>query len=178
MSDPTTAAAPSAASGLLESTDIQRILPHRYPFLLVGWFWFIGTLVPVIGLVRAGEQSMADRYSYIPSIGLVCALVWGAASLLRPVMLRAATAVGVGVAVAAAALACALLTRHQVGYWKNDEALFQHALRVTTGNYLAHVNLGSVRDGLQRTAGALPWPVARRVCRACCPTDDGASRAS
>ncbi|HEY5911816.1 MAG TPA: tetratricopeptide repeat protein [Verrucomicrobiae bacterium] len=122
----------------------------RYPFLLVGWFWFIGTLVPVIGLVRAGEQSMADRYSYIPSIGLVCALVWSAASLLRPVMLRAATTVGVGVAVAAAAIGCALLTRHQVGYWKNDEALFQHALRVTTGNYLAHVNLGSVRDGQGR----------------------------
>ncbi len=138
----------------------------RYPYLLVGWLWFAGTLVPVIGLVPAGEQSMADRYSYIPSIGLVWLLVWGVAELLKtgrassgtlpggsPGVKSSIGAAGLGWtrllgfgAAVALAVACAVLTRQQVSYWKDDETLFGHALKVTANNYLAHNNLGTARD--------------------------------
>ncbi len=115
----------------------------REPWLLVGWFWFVGMLLPVIGLVPAGEQSMADRYSYLPCIGLLCLIVWGATELVRPGRWR--------VPVFTALLGClavsgALLTHRQVAFWRNDEALFAHAFDVTKDNYLAHNNLGSARD--------------------------------
>ncbi len=135
---------------------------NRYPYFLVGWLWFVGTLVPVIGLVPAGEQSMADRYSYIPSIGLTWLLVWAAGELTG----RAATAKPPGPAKAPAAasgwcsastvcgialaavlaIACMVSTRRQVGYWRDDLSLFAHALQVTKDNYLAHNNLGTTWD--------------------------------
>lgn len=112
---------------------------RQRPFLLVGWFWFMGSLVPVIGLVQVGVQSMADRYSYIPSIGLLIALVWGLAELVN----RQSTAQALGGTAAAALLvACACLTAKQVGFWHDSVALFQHAIAVTSNNYLAYNNLG------------------------------------
>ena len=109
-----------------------------YPYLAVGWFWYLGTLAPVIGLVQVGGQSSADRYTYLPMVGLTIMLSWGAADLVQkyPRARMAATAAAV-----AACGACVALTWIQLGYWTNSEALFQHAVDVTTDNYIAHNNL-------------------------------------
>ena len=109
------------------------------PWFFVGWFWFVGSLVPVIGIVQVGLQSMADRYTYIPHIGLFVAIVWSVSEAVRrrPIR-RFLVAVAIGALVA---LSC--VTYVQVGYWANSRRLFQHALAVTTNNRLAHVSLGS-----------------------------------
>ena len=111
----------------------------RSPYLLVGWLWFIGTLVPVIGLVQVGDQAMADRYTYIPSLGVLVLVIWGGYELTR--RWRYATmALSAG---AAAAIALGFgLTRHQLGYWQESETLFRHALEVTENNHIAHDCLG------------------------------------
>jgi tetratricopeptide (TPR) repeat protein len=112
---------------------------RRYPFLLMGWLWFCGTLVPVIGLVQVGGQSMADRYAYLPSLGLLIFAIWGAGELARP---WRQGWVALALAGSAAIILCLGLTRQQLGYWKDSEALFRHALEVTRNNALAHYNLG------------------------------------
>jgi hypothetical protein len=116
-------------------------LAGRAPYLAVGWFWFLGTLTPVIGLVQLGEQGRADRYTYIPSIGLFIAVVWGIAALLsaRP-WRRAAAVCGGSLALAA----CLVGTRWQLQYWQDSGTLFEHALEAVPGNYLALNNLGMV----------------------------------
>ncbi|MGB9454732.1 MAG: tetratricopeptide repeat protein [Bryobacteraceae bacterium] len=120
------------------------------PYLAFGWFWFLGTLVPVIGIVRAGEQARADRYMYVPMVGLAVMVAWGGADLLRRwPRLRAAVAT-------AACAACASAAWAQVGYWRNSETLFAHALEVTSGNYIAEHNLGTY---LTAQAGRLPEAV-------------------
>ena len=101
----------------------------RRPYLLVGWLWFLGTLVPTIGIVQVGGQSMADRYTYFPSIGLTIAVVWLAADLLRP---RAAAASAM-----AAVIAYTTIAAVQVMYWSGTEPLFAHARAVTTDNDVA-----------------------------------------
>jgi len=111
----------------------------RCPYLLVGWLWFLGMLVPVIGLVQVGGQAMADRFTYIPLIGIFIMAAWGAAELAarwrvgRPALVAAG-----GVAI----LAAAITARAQVGYWSDSVALWEHTLAVTTQNYRAHNNLG------------------------------------
>ncbi|MGO8927352.1 MAG: tetratricopeptide repeat protein [Limisphaerales bacterium] len=116
---------------------------RRHPFLLVGWLWFCGTLVPVIGLVQVGGQAMADRYTYIPSLGVLILAVWGVHELTKSWHYRG---VAWSVAGSTAVVLCLALTRQQLGYWKDSEALFRHALEVTEDNYLAHLNLGSALD--------------------------------
>jgi tetratricopeptide (TPR) repeat protein len=111
---------------------------RRRPWLAVGWLWFLGTLVPVIGLVQVGLQSMADRYTYLPIIGVQLALLWtvrefAARPSLRPAMFAAVGAVLLG---------CAVRTWDQLAVWKNSFTLFDHAVRVTDRNYLAYNNLG------------------------------------
>jgi len=120
---------------------------RQRPYLFVGWFWFLGTLVPVIGLVQVGMQSMADRYSYVPFVGLFVILVWGACDLVRN---RAGGTVMLSMAAGAALLSCVMLTHGQIGYWKNPETLFRHAVEVTPNNHIAHENLGVCleNDGL------------------------------
>jgi len=129
------------------------ILPaRRRPYLVVGWLWFCGTLVPVIGLVQVGIQSMADRYTYLPLIGLFIMVVWGIAELMPDRPWRAeAFAVG-GVSLLAA---CALLTERQIQFWRDSAALFGHAIQVTRDNYLAYNNLGFYLSGLGKTAEAM-----------------------
>ncbi len=113
---------------------------RRYPFLLMGWLWFCGTLVPVIGLVQVGGQAMADRYTYIPSLGVLIFAIWGVFELTRRWRYQV---IVLSVAGSAAIILCIGLTRQQLGYWKDSEALFRHALEVTENNYLAHNNLGT-----------------------------------
>ncbi len=130
-----------AAAGLLLVSITAAVVyfgrARRY--LPVGWFWFVGSLVPVIGLVQVGIQSMADRYSYIPSIGFFILLAWGAKELLAAGVAGQRTGALAGTAAIAAS---AVLTVHQVQFWRDSEALFAHATQVTAKNYLAYNNLG------------------------------------
>lgn len=112
---------------------------QRYPYLTVGWLWFLVTLVPVIGLIQVGVQSMADRYTYIPSIGLFIMAVWGIPDLLAGIRYRRAILVLLAGAVISAKTA---VTWQQVGYWRDNFSLYEHTLEVTTGNYVIHNNLG------------------------------------
>ena len=111
----------------------------RAPHRLVGWFWFLIMLAPVIGVVHVGMQQMADRYTYLPLIGFSILVTW------EGTMLMSRSPAGKPIAIAAAILvvvACAAKTRNQVLVWRNSETLFRHALAVTEKNYLAHNNLG------------------------------------
>jgi tetratricopeptide (TPR) repeat protein len=110
----------------------------RRPYFLVGWLWYLGTLVPVIGLVQVGAQSMADRYTYLPCIGLFLATVWGCAELARGRRFGPALMSSGGVLVL---LAFALISFGQVRYWKDSTTLFEHTLRVTSNNYIIHASL-------------------------------------
>jgi tetratricopeptide (TPR) repeat protein len=109
------------------------------PYLAVGWFWFLGMLAPTIGLVQVGIQSMADRYSYVPAVGVFIMVVWGAHEGLGA---RPGGRWVLGIAAALAVGACLVLTPQQVEYWRTGETLFQHAVEVTDNNYLAYNNLG------------------------------------
>ena len=127
-----------AAALLVALTVLALTRFRRAPWLAVGWLWFVGMLVPVIGLVQVGRQAMADRYTYLPSIGLYLAVVWGIAGLARSERARPVLAAASLLVVAALAV-----TAHaQARTWKDSETLFRHALAVTEGNYLAHLNLG------------------------------------
>jgi tetratricopeptide (TPR) repeat protein len=112
---------------------------RQHPGFLAGWLWFLGTLVPVIGLVQAGDQSLADRYFYVPGIGLLIMLVWGAAALLQR-WPRPAQA-GAAICGVVAGLLFAV-THWQLGFWRDTETLFGRAIVVTKNNYLAHHILG------------------------------------
>ena len=114
-------------------------LRRTRPYAVTGWLWFLGTLVPVIGLVQVGERLMADRYTYVPLIGVAVAFVWLAEELTRP--LRNAVALRVALA-AALLIPCILLARQQILYWKDGESIFRHALVATKDNYVAHLSLG------------------------------------
>jgi protein O-mannosyl-transferase len=113
---------------------------RRWPFAVTGWFWFLGTLVPVIGLVQMGIQSFSDRYTYIPGIGVFIAVTWGAAALF--VRRRRSPILAGGLALLMLC-ACAARTVAQLRHWQNSGTLFQHALAWTTRNFLAHDNLGN-----------------------------------
>jgi tetratricopeptide (TPR) repeat protein len=120
---------------LLSGLALWRV--RARPWLAVGWLWFLGTLAPVIGVVQVGMQSMADRYTYIPSIGLLIAVVWAARDW--GVRLGARTPAILG---ALAAAVCLVLTARQAAFWKNDQTLFLHAIQNTTGNFVAYAGLG------------------------------------
>ncbi len=130
------------AGGLLASLTAWLFVKRaRYPFLLTGWLWFGVTLMPVIGLVQAGEQAMADRYTYIPAIGVLIMVIWGAYELTRS---WRGQAIVLTLAGGMALIFCAGLTWRQLGYWRNSETLYRHAIAVTKNNYIACNNLGIV----------------------------------
>jgi Flp pilus assembly protein TadD len=117
------------------------------PYLIVGWLWFLGTLVPVIGLVEVGGQTMADRYFYIPSIGLFIALVYGLADIAK--MRRVAPGIG-GAIAGAVLLVLAALTNAQIHLWSDSFTLFKHALAVTPPNLIVENSLGIAMDNSGR----------------------------
>ncbi len=123
---------------LLGITAAAVALRRRHPYLPVGWFWYLGTLVPVIGVVQVGQQAMADRYTYVPLLGIHILLAWGAVAATRS--WRRQTPV-LAAASAAVLLFCVPLTYRQLGYWANAETLFRRAAAVTRDNYVAHNNL-------------------------------------
>jgi tetratricopeptide (TPR) repeat protein len=112
---------------------------HRFPYLAVGWIWFIATLIPVIGLIQVGVQSMADRYTYIPSVGLFIMAFWGIPDLLAGFTCRRAILILLAGAVISAKAA---VTWQQLGHWRDDFSLYRQALKVTADNYVIHNNLG------------------------------------
>ncbi len=118
---------------LVISSLIFRWRDRRY--LPVGWLWFLGTLVPMIGIVTVGEQSMADRYAYLPLIGLLIAIVWGLDAVASEYQIPHGYRAGAAVLVLCV-LGC--LTHRQLGYWHDEETLWRHTLRVTESNYMAH----------------------------------------
>jgi tetratricopeptide (TPR) repeat protein len=112
---------------------------RRFPYLGVGWLWYLGTLVPVIGVIQVGDQALADRYTYVPLIGLFLMAAWGVRDCVARWRIPKSAA---GVGAAAVLLALAACTAVQVGYWRDSITLFEHALKVTPDNYLAHKVLG------------------------------------
>ncbi|MGA2749322.1 MAG: tetratricopeptide repeat protein [Verrucomicrobiota bacterium] len=121
---------------------------RRRPWLPIGWFWYLGTLVPVIGLVQVGMQTMADRYTYVPFIGLFIILAWGGREL-------AGTGLPPRCAAALALAACLLLTSRQIMFWKDSETLFKRMIDATPNNYMARYNLGNLCAREKRTADAI-----------------------
>ena len=113
----------------------------RFPYLGVGWFWFLGTLVPVIGLLHVGMQAWADRYTYVPYIGLGLMVSWGLLDMAEAWPRGRAALAWIAVL---ALLGCLATTRRQVNHWRDSTALYERALKVTSGNYIAHHNLGEI----------------------------------
>ena len=116
---------------------------RQAPWYALGWFWFLGTLVPVIGLVQVGAQAMADRYTYLPTIGLFVALAWGSGALARAMDLRRIAMV----VAAGTLLALSAVTWNQLGYWSDHIALFRHALGVEPRSGVA---VGVLSEGMRR----------------------------
>jgi tetratricopeptide (TPR) repeat protein len=127
-----------AGTLLVAITAASVVLARRRPYLLVGWLWFLGTLVPVIGLVQVGGQSMADRYTYVPLTGVFIMVTWAAADMA--VSWRWGSWVLVSAASATLA-ALTILTCTQLRYWRDGATLFRHAISVTQNNWAAHANL-------------------------------------
>ncbi len=136
-------------------------LRRRCPYLAMGWFWYLGTLVPVIGLVQVGVQARADRYTYIPMVGLSIMVAWAVAEAGRRPKVKLVAALVMSLV----CLTCAALARLQVRNWRNSETLFRHALEVTAENAAAQVNLANY---LVNIPGKLPeavglWESALRI---------------
>ena len=139
--DPLPATHVALGAVVLVATSVVAVrLARRRPYVLVGWLWYLGTLVPVIGIVQVGTQAMADRYSYLPLVGLFVALAWALHDLTeadprrrRPVLLVAGALV----------VLCTAVTRSQVRHWESSRTLWTHALAVKSGNYAAHTYLGN-----------------------------------
>jgi tetratricopeptide (TPR) repeat protein len=112
---------------------------RRWPYLLVGWWWFWGTLIPVIGLTKGWGVFMGDRFTYVPSIGLLILVVWGVCEVTWGWRYQALALLVAG---GAALGLCLTLSRQQITYWRDSETLFRHALEVTDKNYIAHNDLG------------------------------------
>lgn len=126
---------------LLSLSTVALVKWRRAPWFIVGWVWFLGTLVPVIGIVQVGEQAMADRYSYLPHLGLFLALACAVAQRRHSSDEQAPPSRYRWILIAFAAV-LASLTFRQTLYWRNSETLFRHSIAVTEKNYVAHNNLG------------------------------------
>jgi protein O-mannosyl-transferase len=139
---------------LLITVTVVVLTCRRQRYLAVGWFWFLGTLVPMLGLVQVGEQAMADRYAYQSFIGLFLIVSWGAAELTAAGKLSRAPLAPVAVSVV---LVLSVLTYRQVGYWHDAITLWSHALQVTPERpYFLHLELGNALDQENRFDEAIP----------------------
>jgi tetratricopeptide (TPR) repeat protein len=138
---------------LLGGVSLLVILLRRvHMYLLIGWFWFLGTLAPVIGIIQIGEEAMADRYAYIPLIGLFIMLAWGLPELLSKFPYRRFT---LGISAAIVLTALGINTHRQAGFWKDGCTLFSHTIEVTHNNSFAYHNLGAAFLGLGRYQDAI-----------------------
>jgi Flp pilus assembly protein TadD len=133
---------------------IAVLFARRFPFFFTGWFWFAGTLVPAIGLVQVGGAAMADRYSYLPLIGVFIVLVWGVGAVCASWRVPGPLIIFLAAIILTA---CAWRTRDQSGYWKNSGTLFRHTLAVTKNNYVACNDLGTWLSGNGQVAEAMDY---------------------
>lgn len=144
---------PIVSLGVLAAVSILCLRQlRRRPYLAVGWFWYLGTLVPVIGFWQVGAQAMADRFTYVPHVGLLIGSIWLLSSLTskwRPRVFFLSLASGLVI------FLLSMSTYHQLRYWRDSTSLFSRALHVTSNNYLAHHLLGSVLLGEGRLEEAL-----------------------
>src|SRR5262249_13019354 len=129
----------AAVALLLTISALAAHWSRRYPFLLVGWLWYLGMLVPVIGLVQVGSQQMADRYTYLPLVGVFIVLGWSATI---PVVSRNGARLLAPLALGMLAIFAVLCSR-QADTWRGTEQLFSHAIAVTRPNALAELTLGN-----------------------------------
>ena len=143
----------AAALVLLLAITGLVVASRRHRYLLVGWLWFLGTLVPMIGVVHVGSQAMADRYAYLPLIGLFLILCWGVADWAQYRQLSLAWPIA---ASAGVLLALSIMTHHQIGYWKDNVTLWAHSVEVTTNNYEAEDYLARTLMDKGRNDEALP----------------------
>lgn len=125
---------------------------QRYPYLIIGWVWYLFTLLPVIGIVRVGLQSMADRYTYIPLTGIFIMAVWGISDItkkikFRPTLLAILSTVIITI--------CGIISYHQISLWRNTSTLFNHAKSVTKDNYIAYFVLGGLLEKEGKSEEAL-----------------------
>jgi tetratricopeptide (TPR) repeat protein len=143
----------AAALAVLVVISVLAIrLAGRAPYVTIGWFWYVVTLTPVIGIVQVGTQSMADRYTYLPLLGPFLTIVWGLHALAQR---RPPLRIAAGAAVAASVLLCAVAARAQVDVWKDNETLWTHTLAVTHDNYRAEYAIGTILGQQGRTAEAM-----------------------
>src|SRR5205814_20505 len=117
----------------------SAVLRSSRPYLVTGWLWYLVTLVPVVGFVQVGGRALADRYTYVPYIGLFVMAAWGIEELVARWKLRPLL---VGAGAVAVLVAYAAVTWAQLGYWRDSITLFRHALAVTTDSFVAEANLG------------------------------------
>lgn len=130
----------AGSSCLLLTLSVAAIRSRlKRPYFAVGWFWFLITLVPVIGVIHVGDQSMADRYAYLPVIGLFIIAAWGVPDLTQGMKYRTWLLVLLAGMIISAST---MLTQQQLGHWQDDLSLYRHTLQITTGNYVVHTNLG------------------------------------
>jgi Tfp pilus assembly protein PilF len=132
---------------------IAGLQARRFPFAATGWFWFVGTLVPVIGLVQVGNQSLADRYTYLPLIGIFMVAAWGLAGMCDRWLPKTVA----GILAVVLLTACGLRTRDQIGYWQNSGTLCRQALAVTENNFVACNNLGTWLSKNGEVPQAMDW---------------------
>ncbi len=151
--NPQMGAALVALAVLIAITVTAAAVRRRHPYALMGWLWFLITLTPVIGLIQVGDQSMADRYTYVPLLGLFVVLVWGGLELASRITNGAREA---GVASMAILLALGAATRAQVLTWSDNDHLWQQALAATTDNYRAHLGLADAFMDRGDAAAAVP----------------------
>ncbi len=141
-----------AVAALLSVTVTAWVMRKRSPYGLTGWLWFLGTLVPVIGLVQVGRVAMSDRYSYFPLVGIFIVIAFTVQDGIRRFQLRPIIpAVGAALVLAG----CVLLTEKQLSYWRDDVTLFSHAVNVTKDNEPAHLCLGLSYEAIGQNADAL-----------------------
>jgi len=143
-----------ASAVLIVAITISVIYFSRHhPYLSTGWFWYLGTLIPVIGIVQAGSQAMADRYTYIPLIGLFIMIAWGVPDLLKGGHFKKIVIYTSAITISTALLITSWL---QVQVWENSVTLFQHAIKVTSQNSIAHNNL-AIALARQGKTGEAVW---------------------
>ena len=142
-----------AAALLLGVTLFALRVAGRRPYVTVGWLWYVGTLVPVIGLIQVGIQPHADRYTYIPMIGVSIVLAWGAAEVVERWPQARITVIGVCCGLC---LAWTTVTWLDLDYWQNSIRLYQRAVDVTTDNYVAQSALGDALLDAGRVDEAIP----------------------
>jgi len=151
LNQPETGPVVAAAVAIVAVTALAWLMRRSFPFVLIGWLWFVGTLVPVIGLVQVGSQALADRYTYIPFVGLFIAIVWLTWELASRARISQAITLATGAIVVAL---LATVAHAQAATWATNESLWRHVVQSTTNNPRAHIELGVVYGKQARHAEA------------------------